>query len=98
VLSIIAYPMIHTYQNGGAIDTFVTQTKYGVYSLANLGYSTVQCGTMPFNQKELTLSCPYGRIEKIVNQDQGFGVTPFDSDAVDACLRDEQRYQNDECS
>ena len=41
VLSVIAYPLIKTYEDGGAIDTDVTRTKFGIFSLANLGYSTV---------------------------------------------------------
>jgi hypothetical protein len=76
-----------TYENGGAIDMEVTPTKFGNSSIANLGYSTVQCATIPFNQKALTLTCPYGKITNIVDEGNGFGATPFNSPARDACLR-----------
>ena len=49
VLSLIAYPLIKTYENGGAIDTEIIETKFGIFSIANLGYSSVQCATIPFN-------------------------------------------------
>jgi hypothetical protein len=98
IMSIIVYPMIISYEKGGAIDTEINDTKYGVFSLANLGYSTVQCATMPFNQKTLTLTCPYGMITNIVDEGNGFGVTPFDSPARDACLRNEEKYMNNACS
>lgn len=94
----IVYPLIKTYESGGAIDTTINRTKFGVFSLANLGYSTVQCATIPFNQKTLTLTCPYGEITSIVEEGLGFGATPFNSPARDACLRNEEKYQNKECS
>ena len=97
-MSMIAFPLIKTYEGGGAIDMNVVNTKFGVYSLANLGYSTVQCATMPFNQKTLTLTCPYGEITNIVDNENGFGVTPYNSKARDACLRDEEKYSNGACS
>jgi hypothetical protein len=98
IFSLIVYPMIYSYEKGGAIDTSVNNTKFGVFSLANLGYSTVQCATMPFNQKTLTLTCPYGTITHIVDKGNGFGVTPFGSPSRDACLRNEEKYQNNACS
>ena len=90
--------MISSYEKGGAIDTNVNDTKFGVFSLANLGYSTVQCASMPFNQKILTLTCPFGTMTNIVDEGNGFGVTPFDSPARDACLRNEDKYKNNACS
>jgi len=33
--------------------------------IANLGYSTIQCMSIPLNQKVLSLTCPYGKITKI---------------------------------
>jgi hypothetical protein len=53
---------------------------------------------MPFNQKLLTLTCPYGLITNIVDEGNGFGVSPFDSPARDACLRNEDLYKNKACS
>jgi hypothetical protein len=51
LMSIIMYPVISAYKDGDAINPEVDITPYGVFSLANLGYSSVQCGSIPFNQK-----------------------------------------------
>ena len=74
LLSAVSYPLLQTYKKGGAIDTNYIESKFGNYSLANLGYSSVQCKTVPFYQQKMTLSCPYGEIGSIVPD--GFGVTP----------------------
>lgn len=81
--------MISGYKKGGAINLEITSTAWGIYSIANLGYSTVQCGSIPFNQEQLVLTCPFGNITKIVDAGQGFGVTPFSAVHRDACLRTE---------
>lgn len=98
LLSIIMYPVIKSYEKGGAIDLDIFDTKYGIYSIANLGYSSVQCGSIPFNQEQLVLTCPFGNITKIVDDGIGFGVTPFSSKkSRDACLRKDE-FDNIRCS
>jgi len=87
IMSAIMYPTIKAYSQGGAIDFEATETPYGLFSIANLGYSSVQCGTVPFNQQSLILTCPYGVITRIVDEGKGFGVTPVSSPHRDACLR-----------
>lgn len=96
-MSLIMYPVISSYKQGGAIDFDQTETPYGLFSIANLGYSSVQCGTVPFNQEQLILSCPFGNITSIVDDGNGFGVTPVSSPNRDACLRNDEN-QNTECS
>jgi hypothetical protein len=61
MMSILMYPVIKTFQKGTAL-TPEDITKYGMYSIANLGYATVQCGASPFNMEHLVLSCPFGNI------------------------------------
>jgi preprotein translocase subunit SecG len=97
LMSLIMYPVIKAYKKGEAIDLDVHDTVYGIFSLANLGYSSVQCGTIPFNQDKLVLSCPFGNITQIVDAGQGFGVTPFSAIHRDACLRRDENL-NVECS
>jgi hypothetical protein len=41
-MSILVYPMINSF-NGGTAITASVQTNYGNYSIANLGYSSIQC-------------------------------------------------------
>ena len=38
-----------------------------MYSLGNLGYSTVQCQQIPVGIGILTLECPYGTIGSILD-------------------------------
>lgn len=40
-MSLFMYPVIKEYHNGSAINLEVTSTKWGTYSIANIGYSTV---------------------------------------------------------
>ena len=51
LMSMILYPVIKSYKEGNAIDFDQTETPYGLFSIANLGYSSVQCGTVPFTQE-----------------------------------------------
>jgi hypothetical protein len=42
LMSILAYPIIETFKFGGAISADQQElTHYGLFSIANLGYSTV---------------------------------------------------------
>jgi hypothetical protein len=43
IMSIVMQPVIHAYHSGFAINIGSVDTKYGLYSIANLGYSSVQC-------------------------------------------------------
>ena len=97
IMSIVMQPVIHAYHSGFAINIGSVDTKYGLYSIANLGYSSVQCQTTPFNFGSLVLTCPYGNITSIVEDNTGFGVAPVDSKHRDSCLRREE-FGNVACS
>jgi hypothetical protein len=97
LMSLIIYPIIKAYDNGGALNMDLDETPYGYYSISNLGYSSVQCGTVPFNQEQLVLTCPFGNITSIVEDGTGFGVTPVSSPFRDACLRSDEN-KNVDCS
>lgn len=62
-------PVIIEFEKGGAINTNITETKYGIYSLANLGYSSVQCQSVGLNMEKVVLTCPYGNITGIADMD-----------------------------
>ena len=68
-----------------------------MFSIANLGYSSVQCKSVPFNMEQMVLTCPFGNITEIVDEGKAFGVTPADSLKMDSCKRNDL-YSNIECS
>ena len=41
LMSVVMYPVINAYYSGLAINIGSVNTKYGIYSIANLGYSSV---------------------------------------------------------
>ena len=84
VMSSITFPILQTYSSGVAINTNTTTSKFGVYSLANMGYSSIQCNSVPFGMEKLVLQCPYGSISGIVKD--GVGINPKGSGSRDACL------------
>lgn len=71
LFSIITMPLKGIYEASAGIPA-VTETKFARSSLANLGYSTVQCALSPISFEQMSLSCPYGEITSIV--DDGMGV------------------------
>jgi hypothetical protein len=91
------YPVIKIYEGGMAIDIEQVDTNYGIYSIANLGYSSVQCKSTPFTMRQMVLTCPFGDITSILDEGTAFGVTPASSTKKDACRRSEN-YSNLECS
>ena len=95
-MSAITYPILNTYKDGIAIDASTTTSKYGIYSLGNLGYSSLQCNTVPFGMGKLVLTCPYGSISGIV--ENGLGINKKGSSNTDACLVNATTFGNDLCS
>ena len=41
LMSVVMYPVINAYYSGLAINIGSVNTKYGIYSITNLGYSSV---------------------------------------------------------
>ena len=41
MMSVVIFPVLHAYHSGQAINLGSVDTKYGIYSIANLGYSSV---------------------------------------------------------
>lgn len=96
LFSIISYPLGLHYKNGGGITSDV-KTKFGRKSIANLGYSSLQCINTPYGMRKAALSCPYGQMTQIVAN--GVGITPSKtSKQRDACIVDELFAQNKACS
>jgi len=95
VFSVLTNPILKAYEKGNALQD-VNSSKYGIYSLGNLGYSSVQCASVPLSMGEVVLQCPYGKIHDIVTN--GFGINTPDLPFRDACLVDNDKFKNNECS
>ncbi len=68
VFTIISLPCVLTYYSGDGYDQSYDQLQgYEVYSLGNLGYSSVQCAQIPVGIGILSLQCPYGTIGSIIS-------------------------------
>lgn len=73
------------YEQGGAYKQYDSLSKYGNYTLGNLGYETNQCAFAPLIMDQIVLECPYGIIWKLYNK-----LTP---DEIDYNIEnDHQRY------
>lgn len=59
-LSLIIWPVLNIYSQGEGFNPEVLKTKYGQFSLGNLGYSSVQCVSVPYGMDKAVVSCPYG--------------------------------------
>jgi hypothetical protein len=71
-------PVIYEFHIGHAINTNITQTPYGAYSIANLGYSSIQCQSVGLNMKTIVATCPYGKIMGLADDPSG----PFEDPIV----------------
>jgi hypothetical protein len=71
--------VLKDYKAGGGINENVN-TKYGRFSLSNLGYSSVQCSQTPVLMGEAELNCPYGRMNEIVTNGIGVNKKPVKKD------------------
>ena len=85
VLSIITWPLMSAYASSEpqGIPSDV-DTEFARKSLANLGYTSVQCALSPILFEQMSLSCPYGEITNIV--ENGLGVNLAYDGTTDACL------------
>jgi len=87
LLTAIFYPIINLYRSGSGVNVENNPGKYSQYSIANLGYSSIQCATIPVIMEKLILQCPYGNITNIIPN--GIGLNPHDgvkNVKMDACL------------
>jgi hypothetical protein len=58
--SLLSIPTIYIYSNGGGY--YSSKLGWEVDSLGNLGYSSVQCASIPLGVETLVISCPYGTV------------------------------------
>ena len=89
VLSIIQLPVIYIYSTGTSFkenaDNFLG--GYDQLMLGNLGYSSVNCDSTPFEVGYLGFQCNYGTVGKIYD----FGLHERkDIDTYEMCVNDEK--------
>ena len=88
VISIfLVSPIIYLYANNGDINQL---TGFAQYSIANLGFDSMQCDSTSFSLGHLLLSCPYGEITNLAPN--GFGINTYTNKIRDACLVNETEY------
>ena len=72
LLSIFIYPVAQIYKQGGAYTMDADIQSGSLYSLGNLGYSSVQCQLASFEIDKFPMQCPFGTISDIVPN--GIGI------------------------
>lgn len=73
--SVLLIPTMMFFSEGSAYDSVpaaIKSTYLDTY-LGNLGYSSVQCASIPSDVHRLSLSCPYGTIGEFLD----YGVNPL---------------------
>ena len=73
--TIFLIPTMMFFAEGSAYDTVPAAVKSSYLDtyLGNLGYSSVQCASIPSDVHRLSLACPYGTIGEFID----YGVNPL---------------------
>ena len=90
----LVIPIIFLYVNGS--DDQNNLKGYAKYSIATLGFDSMQCASISFYLGTLLLFCPYGEITGLV--ENGFGINAYTNDIRDACMVNDTLFHNKECS
>lgn len=71
--SLFLGPVMMFFGEGSAYADVLSKSSYLDFSLGNMGYSSVQCASIPTNVDRLSLSCPYGTIGEFLD----YGINPL---------------------
>jgi hypothetical protein len=79
LFSIFLVPVFQFYHQGADGKKELTGLEaelvsYEVGMLGNVGYSSVQCASIPVNVGQLSLSCPYGTIGQVDGKPLDYGI------------------------
>ena len=74
VYTLLLLPTMFSYSDGTAYNNVpeAVKSSYLDSYLGNLGYSSVQCASIPSSVGQLNLDCPYGKIGKFLD----YGINP----------------------
>ena len=86
--TIMLLPTLGFFGQGSAYDNVKVKSDYLDTYLGNLGYSSVQCASIPTEVGKLALSCPYGSIGEILD----YGVNPL-SENRNICINGDTNEQ-----
>ena len=91
VYTLLLLPTMFSYSSGTAYDQVpeAVKSSYLDSYLGNLGYSSVQCASIPSQVGQLNLDCPYGKIGKFLD----YGINPS-VETKNTCVNDST---NDMC-
>ena len=88
LIALFSIPVIILYRSGGGINFNIdVKSRYGLFSIANLGMDTVNCAVIPFVLESFHLKCPYGKLGEL--KSNKFGINTYKSEFRDACIVDE---------
>lgn len=90
IYTLLLMPTFIFFYEGSAYDNVAVKSDYLDTYLGNLGYSSVQCASIPTRVGRLALSCPYGTIGKYLD----YGINP-DVANKNTCVTDDT---NRKCS
>ena len=90
LFSILLAPTLSFYHHGSGYRTVnpkVVAYEYGM--LGNLGYSSVQCASIPLDVGQINMMCPFGTIGEIydsgINQKDKDATNCAENDSIKAC-------------
>lgn len=97
--SILLWPTIHHYNGGvGYKGENPLLVKYEQAMLGNMGYSSMQCATVPLDLGSMNIKCPYGSVGKIfgygVNRDDDTAGNCVANDDIEDCKPTEAVFRN----
>lgn len=78
--TLLMVPAFSFYVNGNGMSA---PESYDIYSLGNMGYSTIKCSNLPVDLNKITMTCSYGQISKVYH----FGVNPSNITNKDTCQK-----------
>ena len=81
-------PVIYYFHNGSGYQfTPKALQSYEMRTLGNMGYSSVQCRSMPLAVEKMVYDCPYGTVGEIYD----YGVNHVnDGGSRDSCVETDQ--------
>ncbi|CDW86701.1 UNKNOWN [Stylonychia lemnae] len=79
LLSLLMFPAMYYYSKSDGYGGY--QKGYDQYSLGNMGYSNINCQTVPFEVKKINMFCQFGTITKI----KSIGINPSTIKSRDVC-------------
>jgi len=71
--TIFLLPVMMFFSEGTAYSDVLVKSSYLDGYLGNMGYSSVQCASIPTNVDRLSLACPYGTIGEFLD----YGINPL---------------------